>query len=111
MPLYTVTIATVVYDSTIPNITVTGGPFAENQYDGKIEYKLSADLLWTEVDGYTSWADGTVVGSLLAELAAGTYDVRVTSGDNIVSAASSGAIIVANVANTKSIHLGIAITI
>jgi hypothetical protein len=76
-------------------LTVTGIAFSENQYAvGKLEVSLNGSD-WTEVDSYTSWADSEIVGEFTAALAAGTYQVRVTNGDNEESAPLTSAFVVA----------------
>ena len=94
MPLYTVIVASGVYDPVLKTITVSGGPFAENQYapTGKIEISKDGGP-YIEIDGYSSWGDGVIVGTFLVALLAGTYSVRATSGDNLTGIKSDAFVV------------------
>ena len=82
------------YDSGLQQITVSGVAFAESQYDGKIE--VSADgSTWVEPDTYDSWGDSEITATFTAALDAGTYQVRVTNGDNELSAVLMSAFVIA----------------
>lgn len=88
-------LASVTYNASAKTLTFAGVAFSENRYTGIIEISLNGGAYSTPAGTYTSWADGTVVYTLNAALASGTYAARLTNGDGQVSDPLAGAVVVA----------------
>lgn len=95
MPLiFGTNILTVSYDDNTEVVSLTGEAFAENRYApvGKIEVSITGSGIWVAASAYGAWSDTAVSGTFLG-LAAGTYDVRITSGDGEQDSLAAGFVI------------------
>jgi hypothetical protein len=73
------------YSSATKILNVVGIAFAENQYSGIVEVSTNGST-WKTPITYQLWSDSLIICSFAPSLSAGTYRIRVTNGDNEVSA-------------------------
>jgi len=96
MPVYVgAYISSATYNSALLSITVDGAGFGENEYTVSDILTSPDGVTYTSVDAIDSWSDESVSGVILAELASGSYYVRVITSDNISATSGAGAIVVA----------------
>ena len=64
------------------NLHCAGEAFGENLYPiSNIEYRIHGVIPWTAVASIPFWSDTAAIGTPVAALPAGNYDVRITSSD------------------------------
>lgn len=88
-----VTVLSATYAPKTKKLSITAQALGETLYPGEsnIEVSLHGSEIWAAVDTIDAWADEAAEGSFDDPLPDGSYDVRATSSDGIVSDPLSGA--------------------